>query len=89
MSVPGDTQETRMPAVPATWSETQRQATLDTLAHQFHMTITEEEVFQAATLFFALLRDGAFVEQGKIVARMQEELARAQAFPPEATGRLA
>lgn len=89
MSVPGDTQETHATAAPTRWNEAQRQAALDALAHQFHMTITEEEVFQAATLFFALLRDGAFVEQGKIVARMREELTRAQASPSETTGRLA
>lgn len=85
MAVSGDEQGTNMTTAPTGWNEAQRQTALDALARQFRMTITEEAVFQAATLFFALLRDGAFIEKGRIVARMQEELARAQA--PETVGR--
>lgn len=72
-------------AASATWTDEQRQAALATLAAQFQMTITEEEVYRAATLFFALSRDGAFIEKGRILARMQEEMARAQTHDPEAT----
>jgi len=84
MAWPGDEQRAHPTAAPAVWNAAQRQAALDALAQQFHMTITEAEVFQAATLFFALLREGAFVEQGRIAARMQEDLLRAQAPESEA-----
>jgi hypothetical protein len=51
-----------------------RQAALRELEEQFHLQLTERDVFRAASLFFALLADGAFVNKGFIIHEVQRQI---------------
>lgn len=52
----------------------QRQVALRELEEQFHLQLTEKDVFRAASLFFALLADGAFVNKGLITQEVHRRI---------------
>jgi hypothetical protein len=45
------------------------------LEERFHTRLSEEEVFQAASLFFSLLADGAFIDKDAIRQEVRRQLA--------------
>jgi hypothetical protein len=45
------------------FDHSRRQAALREMEEQFQLQLTEEDVFRAASLFFALWADGAFVNK--------------------------
>jgi len=66
------------------FDHSRRQAALRELEEQFHLQLTEEDVFRAASLFFALLADGAFVNKGLIAQEVQRRILSDVAVAPEA-----
>lgn len=57
------------------WSHARRQAALRELEERFHLHLTEEEVFQAASLFLALLSQGVFIDRGAVTQEVRRQLA--------------
>ena len=53
----------------------QRQVALRELEDRFHMRLSEEEVFQAAALFFALLADNAFINRDIIAQEVRRQFS--------------
>lgn len=61
------------------WTDDRRGAAIRELEHRFRMQISEQDVFRAATLFFGLLTDGAFIDKEEVARRVRSESANAQA----------
>ena len=57
------------------WTQARRQAALRELEEQFHLHLTEEEVFRAATLFFSLLSSSALIRKEVVVQEVHRQLA--------------
>jgi hypothetical protein len=57
------------------WSHARRQAALRELEERFHLHLTEEEVFQAASLFLALLSQGVFIDRDAVTQEVHRQLA--------------
>jgi hypothetical protein len=57
------------------WSRADRQAALRELEKRFHLRLTEEAVFQAATLFFALLSDETFINREVIAQKVRRQFS--------------
>ena len=66
------------------FAHSRRQAALRELEEQFHLQLTEGDVFRAASLFFALLADGAFVNKGLIAQEVQRRILSDVGVAPEA-----
>lgn len=56
------------------WNEARRQAALREIEEQYHVCLTEEEVFRAATLFLALLSEYSFIHKDAIVHEVRRQL---------------
>ena len=56
------------------FDHSRRQAALREMEEQFQIQLTEEDVFRAALLFFALLADGAFVNKELIVQEVHRRI---------------
>ncbi len=57
------------------WSRSRRQAALREIEEQFHLQLTEEEVFRAATLFFSLLSNDSLVSKETVAHEVHRQLA--------------
>lgn len=60
------------------WSDVHRRAALREIEEQFHLRLTEEEVFRAATLFFSLLSGHSVIDKSAVIQRMRGELVIAR-----------
>lgn len=55
-----------------------RWAALQEIEDQFHLCLSEEEVFRAATLFLSLLSEDSLIDKHAVAQRMRDELAMTQ-----------
>lgn len=56
------------------WTRSRRQAALREIEEQFHLRLTEEEVFRAATLFFSLLSEDALIRKEVVAQEVHRQL---------------
>jgi hypothetical protein len=54
--------------------QARRQAALREIEERFNLRLTEEEVFQAASLFFSLLTEGSFVNREAVTQEVYRQL---------------
>jgi hypothetical protein len=59
------------------WTRSRRRAALREIEGQFHLRLTEEEVFQAATLFLSLLAEQSLINKEAVAQEVRRQL------PPE------
>ncbi|HEV8713594.1 MAG TPA: hypothetical protein VGX03_12300 [Candidatus Binatia bacterium] len=57
------------------WSQSRREAALQEIEQQFHLHLTEEEVFRAATLFFSLLSEYSLIRKEAVAYEVHRRLA--------------
>lgn len=57
------------------WTPARREAALRELEEQFHLRLTEEEVFRAAALFFSLLSSYSLISKDGVVQEVHRQLA--------------
>jgi hypothetical protein len=57
------------------WSRSRRQVALREIEEQFHLRLTEEEVFRAATLFFSLLSGYSLIRKEVVANEVHRQLA--------------
>ena len=55
-------------------TRSRRQAALREIEEQFHLRLTEEEVFRAATLFFSLLSEDALIRKEVVAQEVHRQL---------------
>lgn len=55
------------------WSRSRRRAALREIEEQFHLRLTEKEVFEAATLFLALLADHALIDKEAVARQVRAQ----------------
>ncbi len=75
MSSPWDTVLKNSEEPERLWSQSRREAALREIEEQFHLHLTEEEVFRAATLFFSLLSGYSLIRKEVVAQEVHRQLA--------------
>ncbi len=75
MSSPWDTVLKNSEEPERLWSQSRREAALREIEEQFHLHLTEEEVFRAATLFFSLLSGYSLIRKEVVAQEVRRQLA--------------
>jgi hypothetical protein len=64
---------------PKFWAQERREAAVRELEERFQVTLSEEAIFQAATLFLSLLESDSFIDRDEVKQAVDKQLALSSA----------